>query len=338
MACAHNVLPNFARTVQGPALIGLFFNLILYGTFLTQTQYYFSSYKRDSRRLKIFVVCLVIVETVNSVFAMYYTYDRLVNNFGDMNAQAVSNWVFGMGPVTNGIVAMLVQIFFSWRVRVLTNMLWVMIGIVFLAVVSCLATVTVFLVAAILVPSPTASAAQYLQPVVIVWLVSSVSADTMISTVLVYYLQRHKTGFVRTDDTINKIIRLTVQTGVITSVWAAVDLGVYLGDSTAHHLIFNLSLAKLYSNSLLSSLNAREGLMCSSTEYSTSLNGSHSTGKHKPPPSAVAFASPHVHPEVFIDIEAHEMRDPSPNGKYTLDTPMTGTNEAFSIMKPADAL
>ena len=61
---------------------------------------------RDSRRLKIFVrihsllslspvptiifdilcglqvVCLVIVETVNSVFAMYYTYDRLVDNFG----------------------------------------------------------------------------------------------------------------------------------------------------------------------------------------------------------------------------------------------------------------
>ncbi|ETW75689.1 hypothetical protein HETIRDRAFT_119085 [Heterobasidion irregulare TC 32-1] len=248
---------------------------------------------------------------------MYYTYDRLVNNFGDMNAQAVSNWVFGM--VSQGIVAMSVQIFFSWRVRVLTNMLWVMIGIIFLAVVSCLATVTVFLVAAILVPSPTASAAQYLQPVVIVWLVSSVSADTMISTVLVYYLQRHKTGFVRTDDTINKIIRLTVQTGVITSVWATVDLGVYLGDSTAH-------------------LNAREGLMSSSTEYSTSLNGSHSTGKHKPPPSAVAFASPYVHPEVFIDIEAHEMRDPSPNRKHTLDTPMTGTDEAFSIMKPADAL
>ena len=59
------VLPNFAKIVyvfrtsltrtplhepavcrQGPTLIGLFFNLILYGTFLSQAHYYFSTFKR----------------------------------------------------------------------------------------------------------------------------------------------------------------------------------------------------------------------------------------------------------------------------------------------------
>ena len=83
-----------------------------------------------------------------------------------------------------------------------------------------------FFVAAILVPSPTVSAAQF-QPVVIIWLVCSALADTLISLFLVFYLvrvhdqtfsrklntmwlqRRHKSGFVTTNDAINKIIRRT---------------------------------------------------------------------------------------------------------------------------------
>lgn len=304
------VLPNFAKIVQGPTLIGLFFNLILYGTFLSQAHYYFTTFKRDQRWFKIYITVLVFLETINSVFAMFYSYDRLVNNFGNQLAQAISNWAFGIGPLTNGIIGMTVQIFFAWRVKVLTHSLWAMVGISFLAVVSCLCAVTIFFVATILVLSPTVSAAKF-QPVVIVWLVCSATADTLISLILVVYLRKHKTGFVSTDDTINKIIRLTVQTGLITSVWAIIDLGVYLGDSTGNHLIFNLALAKLYTNSLLSSLNSREGW-----KYTSAMeNSGQGMDRNDPsranprPPQVVSFTTASVRPEVFINIEAHEMRD-----------------------------
>ncbi|ETW75679.1 hypothetical protein HETIRDRAFT_106358 [Heterobasidion irregulare TC 32-1] len=348
MSARAQDLPNFAKTVQGPTLIGAFLNLILFGTFLVQASFYFSTHKRDHQRFRIFVAALVLLETVNSVFAMYYSYDRLVNNFGNMGAQAVSNWAFGIGPLTNvskpywpppalpriqpnpiaalqGLIALAVQTFFAWRIQVLTHSTWIVAGIVSLSVISCrecaarptslrsfpFAATAIFLVAAILVPSPTVSAAQIFRPVVITWLVASAAADTLISGVLVTYLRRHRTGFPDTDDVVNKLIRLTVQTGAITSIWAIADLAVYLGDPTAHHLIFNLALAKLYSNSLLSSLNARDGWKYTSALGASSSSGGARIEFERPPETIVSLAPSAGRPEAFVDIESHEMRDMS---------------------------
>ncbi|ETW75681.1 hypothetical protein HETIRDRAFT_412107 [Heterobasidion irregulare TC 32-1] len=324
MASSPNALPNFAQTVQGPTLIGLFLNLILYGTFISQAHFYFSTFKRDQRWFKIFIASLVFFETINSVFAMYYSYDRLVNNFGDMPAQAVSNWAFGIGPLTNGIIAMSVQTFFAWRVKVLTGQGWMMVAITFLSVVSSLAAMAIFFVAAILIPSPTVSAAQIFRPVVITWLVGSALADTLISAVLVFHLRQNRSAFSTTNDAINRIIRLTVQTGVITSVWAIIDLGVYLGDSTAHHVIFNLSLAKLYSNSLLSSLNSREGWKYTSALDASGRSEDATRGPQRIRPPNVVFSSQSVRPEVYIDIESHELRDTSADAKRAADTTTSG--------------
>lgn len=102
---------------------------------------------------------------------------------------------------------MSVQTFFAWRVKVLTGQGWMMVAITFLSVVSsrkqsssciaihCLtslpvAAMAIFFVAAILIPSPTVSAAQIYRPVVITWLVGSALADTLISGVLVFHLVR----------------------------------------------------------------------------------------------------------------------------------------------------
>ena len=114
-----------------------------------------------------------------------------------------------------GLIALAVQTFFAWRIQVLTHSTWIVAGIVSLSVISCrecappplrssfpraprrsrpphatatVAATAIFLVAAILVPSPTVSAAQIFRPVVITWLVASAAADTLISGVLVTYL------------------------------------------------------------------------------------------------------------------------------------------------------
>ncbi|KAJ7270637.1 hypothetical protein B0H12DRAFT_970855, partial [Mycena haematopus] len=74
--------------------------------------------------------------------------------------------------------------------------------------------------------------------------------------------RKHRTGCNATDTKVDRIIRLTIQTGMITSICSVIDLGLFLGDVSGLfvvHLLFNLPLAKLYSNSLMSSLNARGG-------------------------------------------------------------------------------
>ncbi|KAK0221029.1 hypothetical protein EDD85DRAFT_1028567 [Armillaria nabsnona] len=97
--------------------------------------------------------------------------------------------------------------------------------------------------------------------VVTIWLASDCLCDIVITFLLVRHLhdrRGQKTGFKRSDDLVDKIIRITVQTGLITSLCALVDLITYLSLPTGIHLIFNLPLSKLYTNSLMSSLNSRE--------------------------------------------------------------------------------
>ncbi|KAF8884572.1 hypothetical protein CPB84DRAFT_1659994, partial [Gymnopilus junonius] len=68
---------------------------------------------------------------------------------------------------------------------------------------------------------------------------------------------KQRTGFHQTDMLIDRIIRTTAQTGLITAVVATIDLFVYVFDPTGLHLIFNFPLCKLYSNSLMSTFNSR---------------------------------------------------------------------------------
>lgn len=155
---------------------------------------------------------------------------------------------------------------------------------------------------------------------------------------------------------------MTVQTGLITSVWAIVDLAVFLAivssdvdpflsatlthcysqpacklfpapdrerltNAEPSHLIFNFPLAKLYSNSLLSSLNARaslDGRMTTSESQGAQHKSPHSGRALVLPiitisffdgltfvqgPEQIVSFNNTVRPEVYVDVESHELSD-----------------------------
>ncbi|KAL0952889.1 hypothetical protein HGRIS_007108 [Hohenbuehelia grisea] len=96
------------------------------------------------------------------------------------------------------------------------------------------------------------------KPSAVTWLMSSVAADILITGSLLSFLHRHKTGVPRTDDLISKIIRMTLQTGLITSICAILDVTLILTElDTTMFALFDFCVAKLYTNALLSTLNAR---------------------------------------------------------------------------------
>jgi hypothetical protein len=84
---------------------------------------------------------------------------------------------------------------------------------------------------------------------VVIWLTLSAATDLVIAGVMVHYLRSRRTGIAQTEDIITKLVRcgsislskavwalywahnlssVTIQTGLITSVCAVVDLIVYL--------------------------------------------------------------------------------------------------------------
>ncbi|KAJ8080469.1 hypothetical protein PM082_017302 [Marasmius tenuissimus] len=113
-----------AEIAHGPMFIGLLVNVLLYGIMITQVYLYFSSYKKDKTWIKLFVLLLLLCDTVNSVFDSVYLYGSLILHFNEVEYLGKANWVFATDPVMTAIIAILVQGFFAWRIQVLTGNKW----------------------------------------------------------------------------------------------------------------------------------------------------------------------------------------------------------------------
>ncbi|KAJ7153454.1 hypothetical protein C8R43DRAFT_1126747 [Mycena crocata] len=180
-------------------------------------------------------------------------------NADDLDYLARANWVFATDPAMTGIIGSMVQLFYAWRIHTLTGNNWI-VGII--AICALTNAFGGLASAAAIAFVPQFSHFQEFQVPVICWLMSAAVGDVIITATLVSFFRSHRTGCSATDTRVDQIIRLTIQTGMFTSMCSVIDLGLFLGDSSpaeCKHLLFNLPLAKLYSNSLMSSLNARGG-------------------------------------------------------------------------------
>ncbi|KAI0030851.1 hypothetical protein K488DRAFT_87392 [Vararia minispora EC-137] len=292
------------KVLLGPILAGLYLNLMLYGVSVTQFYLYYSSYaKRDKKWMTYFIALLFVADTANSVFNMVYVYGALINNFGDQTSVTRSNWVFAMDPMMTALIGGMVQGFFAWRVRVLTGSILACIVTAVLAVVECLGGLGT---GAAVLYVPEFQKFQSFKPITVIWLVGSAAADILITVVLVWYLRRQKSGYSWTDDVVDRIIRLTVQTGMVTAIVACIDCVLYLASPDAYHLTFNFMLAKLYTNSLLSSLNARRGWAFTS---GSQPSGSRDQRRAAETISLGHLQSKNARPQVFVSVESHQITD-----------------------------
>ncbi|KAF9043839.1 hypothetical protein BDZ89DRAFT_1008806 [Hymenopellis radicata] len=248
--------PEVAANAQGPMFLGLLINAVLYGIMIAQIYFFFATYKHDELWLKSFVVLIFVLDTANTVFDFTYLYECFVNHYGDVTYIAKATWIFATDPALTGIITTLVQLFFAWRIRVLTAKNWLAITTVFLSILALAGALATAAEEGDIHPEY-AQLHKFKEPI-IVWLGCGCACDILITTLLVWHLRGKKTGFEHTDYVVDKIIRMTVQTGLIRSLCAVVDLATFLALNNGVHLIFNLPLCKLYTNSLMSSLNARE--------------------------------------------------------------------------------
>ncbi|KAJ7457023.1 hypothetical protein FB451DRAFT_600608 [Mycena latifolia] len=245
-----------AEIAHGPMFLGLTMNILLYGIMWIQIYLYMTTYKRDPLYIKLYVAVLMLADTLNTGFMTAYLYDSLIIHFNDLTYLEYANWVFATDPAMTGIIGAMVQLFYAWRIHTLTGNLWI---VAFISVCALTNAFGGMASAAAIAFVPQFSRFQEFQVTVICWLMSAAVGDVIITATLVQFFKNHRTGCSATDTRVDQIIRLTIQTGMVTSLCSVIDLGLFLGDSSGMHLLFNLPLAKLYSNSLMSSLNARGG-------------------------------------------------------------------------------
>ncbi|KAJ2931969.1 hypothetical protein H1R20_g5115, partial [Candolleomyces eurysporus] len=249
---------NPALIAHGPMLIGFTLNAILYGIMITQVYIYFTAYKYDRPFLKLLVVFLLVADTANTVFDFLYLYNVLILHFGDFALLEKADWLFATDPALTGIIATVVQLFFAWRVRVLTKNWFLVSLVVVLAISGAVgAIVTAFEVGKTpnfvdfrkfkvrSHPNALDSTCFLLVETGRGHLVAGFgkSGRYLDYNYLGLILRRYKTGFKNSDLIVDRIIRVTVQTGLITALVAILDLIFYLADPTGTWVYPYASLA-----------------------------------------------------------------------------------------------
>ncbi|KAL0576524.1 hypothetical protein V5O48_005444 [Marasmius crinis-equi] len=201
------------------------------------------------------VLYLLLAETVGTGLFFAMMYDPLVLNSGRPEIQIRSPFLLRTdGPIT-ALIATPVQIFMAWRIKVISGSKLLTFLISVLSLASLAGGIWTGVGVA---QNPDFKDFVHFQGAPGLWLVSAAVSDVLIATSLVVFLVKRKSSFISTNDQIDRIVRLTVQTGTITAVAALADAIVFLAaPHTTVFFIWDLSLSKLYSNSVLSSLNAR---------------------------------------------------------------------------------
>ncbi|KAH9911779.1 uncharacterized protein BXZ73DRAFT_107828 [Epithele typhae] len=295
----------------GPLFFAGIFDSILLGVLITKIASYFSAPKRDPTWIRLLVAAVLVTECAHTFLNVGSVYIPFVAGFGNYIGLLYANWASEGAPLTTGIVAGLVQWFFAWRIWILSGNKLIVGLITFFSIVQVLGSIGT-LIAVIRIPF---SLDFYkFQPIVITWCIGAVTSDLLITTTLVYYLKVRKTGVAFTDTLIDKISRLMIQTNLLTFIWNIIDLILYLRVTTTAHLVFNLTITKIYSLSLIVSLTSRDTWKNESPSSNVhSLSGTTASIPHiRQGPTALMMRSQDSRGgapggKIYIDVEAHEM-------------------------------
>ncbi|KAF9483932.1 hypothetical protein BDN70DRAFT_873049 [Pholiota conissans] len=265
--------PTHVDTTMGAAYIGVVAAAMLYGVSFVQAWYYFMKYQQDVWYIKALVGSIWFFETVHQALISHTVYYYVVTNYNNPNVLDKIVWSILLEVLFNGLIGLLVQGFLAlrvWRLSGNNLPLTVVVGCLVLAGFGCSVAFT-----AQSMQLQTWAQLERLKGLSMAVNLLGAITDVLITAALFVFLQRSRTGFKKSDNMISKLIAFTVSTGLLTSVCAVASLiSILASGHTLIYVAFYFSLGRLYSNSVLATLNARQiirGLGENSDELSFSL-------------------------------------------------------------------
>jgi len=242
----------------GAILIGLVVGSILFGVSTLQTHLYYQKFPNDSIWIQRFVLFIWFVDAMHVVLCTHTMYHYLVTNFNNPPALTTTVWSLALQTDCNGLIGMLVELFFARRVYKLS-------GNVILTLIICILSLVHFTLG-VYFTVMSLIFQEFSRLPSLIWVTclglgSAAVADLLIAGSMVFFLKRARTGIPRTDSIITTLIVYAINTGLATSIVAVICVICFaLMPINFIWLSFFWILGKLYANSLLANLNAREAL------------------------------------------------------------------------------
>ncbi|KAF8797715.1 hypothetical protein BYT27DRAFT_7204122 [Phlegmacium glaucopus] len=249
-------VPNEILLLVGPLLLGALISFMLFGVSVVQLYMYNLKFSDDKLLIQVSVYVIYVLDIFESVAVAVLAWQSLASGWGRAVSLIFPGWTFSAIPAVTGIVAAWVQIFYAWRIHMMINWIFIPIVIVAIALAQCAAALSI---AIGFIPMKSILLLRPMFPRTIAWLGGAAIADVIISISMVYALfSAKKRAFGRTEKVLRRLIRSSVETGVVTTLCTTLELVFFLGLPTTNvHVVFAMMLSKLYSNALMTSLNSR---------------------------------------------------------------------------------
>ncbi|OSC99252.1 hypothetical protein PYCCODRAFT_1438434 [Trametes coccinea BRFM310] len=240
-------------------VIGFAFSASLYGITVMQGYIYFRRYPQDGLLLKIFVAVLIILDTLTTAFTAHGVHASVVDDYLH-SAEAMSNvWSLITENYIGIIIAFLVQSFFARRLWLLSQNKTLTASIASLALGS-LGSGT--WVGAIMYISPalTHFKSSTLRIPTLLGSGCSSLCDILISAGLCYFFHTNRSGLKRSNMLIDNLMRYAIQQGLVTTICQTYVFVTISNSASLSQFLFLPAVmmqSKLYTNSLLATLNVR---------------------------------------------------------------------------------
>ncbi|EJD37557.1 hypothetical protein AURDEDRAFT_173414 [Auricularia subglabra TFB-10046 SS5] len=252
-----------------PWMIGCFLDLFTQGILLCQFNNYFTWYKDDKGWLRCAVFGLVVLTGLKCLNSCATTWIAQVEYFGDLDGAVLLNyvaWWQSGAPLMGATINFYVQAYFVFRLQVISKRHWVVLpvaAVVLFAWLSCvIATIYIKL-----------QDSKNIQHWFAAHLGSAFAADFLMTvSTATFLMQSRKNSLRQTQNLIDTLVRLTWQSAAPAAACATVNLilsqavpGQYIVST-----IFNLLLPKLYSISMMWTVNSRKDVRLVSASGKTS--------------------------------------------------------------------
>ncbi|KAJ6529751.1 hypothetical protein B0H19DRAFT_1384880 [Mycena capillaripes] len=248
-------------TTLGAYQIGVLVLYVLFGVTTAQMYIYFTRFPEDCIRLKVLVAFVWACELAHTLCVGYGLYVWTISEYGHPELIfGHSNTSLAVAVVFSGLIGSSVQGFFSFRIYSLSGRVYIPL---FICIMSLWRLLSSILVLTGTLRSGTVEGAegQWGWALLASWSVSAAN-DLAITVALVAILIRQRTYVQkRTVVPVDKLIAWTIETGMLTSACGILMLICFVTMRNNYtFLTFFAVEARMFSNSLLASLNSRETL------------------------------------------------------------------------------
>ncbi|KAF7335039.1 hypothetical protein MVEN_02254200 [Mycena venus] len=208
----------------GALQIGVLISCVLFGVTTTQAYIYYTRFPQDSRKIKALVVSVWIFEAAHAICVGDGLYDYTISNYG--NAERLSGALpksLFASLLFGGVIAASVQGFFTWRTYTFSNKLFISLLISVMISVRLIGGIVLAVMGfrmTLLAPFEKKWGSLFTA----LFIISATNDLTITTTLVIFLRNKRHVAHERTMALIDKLIKWTIETALLTSAASMITL------------------------------------------------------------------------------------------------------------------